>query len=205
MVTAAMVLTFVSLLHWVVTSTGLAASDLSAVRDLADYRNPLLLTLAKIISALGSPIAMVAVAAVVCLGLTWRLRRPEPVIFGIAGVGGIELISVATKHMVARSRPPMPLHAVTANGYSFPSGHAISSTLVILLCTAMLTGWLVRRPGPRAIMWFGACVTIAAVGFSRVFLGVHYPSDVLAGWSLAIAWFSLLLLAAVVTARPKPA
>jgi undecaprenyl-diphosphatase len=196
-VVAAMIVAFVTLLEEVLKSTGLASSDLRVVRDLVADRNPPLLALMKVVTSLGSPLAMIGLAAVVCGGLAWRLRRSEPVVLGVAGIGGTELLDVTTKHVVARPRPPIPLHAVAASGYSFPSGHAIFSTLVILLCTAMVSTWLVGSPRIRAALWVGALIMIVAVGFSRVFLGVHYPSDILAGWSLAVAWLTVLLLASV--------
>ena len=149
----------------------------------------------KIIAMLGSPLVMVLVAAVVCGGLSWRLRRSEPVVLGGVGLGVTGLLDVTTKNAVARLRPPTELHAVTASGFSFPSGHAIFSAVTLLLCTSLLTRRLVRGTARRVALWVVSSAMIAAIGYSRVFLGVHYPSDVLAGWCLAVAWTTALVLA----------
>jgi undecaprenyl-diphosphatase len=110
-------------------------------------------------------------------------------------------MDMATKYMVARPRPPLSLHAVAVDGYSFPSGHATFSALVIPLCSALATRWVVHNLWLRAALWLCSLTMVAAVGFSRVFLGAHYPSDVLAGWSLAVAWDLALFLTVLLCAQ----
>jgi membrane-associated phospholipid phosphatase len=159
--------------------------------------------LARVVTTVGSPVAMILIAAAVCGWLAWRLRGVAPVVIGVVGVGGIRAIDTAVKDGVARPRPPVQLHAVAANGYSFPSGHAIFSALVILLCATQLTRRVVKRLWSRAALWAGSIILIFAVGFSRVFLGVHYPSDVLAGWTLATAWATAVLVTARLLAHSR--
>ncbi len=194
-VIAAMTAAFAVLLGGVAETEGLATFDLPIVQALADARTPVAVLLMRTITTLGSPVAMIVIAACVCGVLAWWLRRGTPLVLGALGVGGIGVIDTAAKDVVARPRPPAALHAVTANGYSFPSGHAVFSALVMLLCAAMLSFWVVHRPGGRVLLWAGSVTVIVAVGLSRVDLGVHYPSDILAGWALAIAWATTLGLA----------
>lgn len=194
-VIAAAIAMFTVLLKSVAETEGLARIDLPVVQALAADRAPELVSLMRIVTTLGSPVAMTILAVVVCGGLAWRRRRIEPLALAVVGVAGIGAIDTAAKDIVARPRPPSLLHTVTANGYSFPSGHAIFSALVILLCTAMTTHWVIPQPRQRAVLWTGSVTVIAVVGFSRVYLGVHYPSDILAGWTLAIAWATTLGLA----------
>jgi membrane-associated phospholipid phosphatase len=202
---AAMVAAFTALLEDVGHGMGLARYDLPAVAALATARVRGVVILARVVTTVGSPAAMILIAAAVCGWLAWRLRGVAPLVIGVVGVGGIGAIDAAVKDGVARPRPPAELHAVGANGYSFPSGHAIFSALVILLCATLLTHWVVKRPGPRAALWAGSIILLLAVGISRVYLGVHYPSDVLAGWTLAIAWATTVLVSALLLAHTQRA
>lgn len=200
---ATMTLTFAVLLDNVTRSTGMVASDLHTVRALAAVREPLSTAGMRLISGAGSPAAMVALAAVVCGWLAWQRGTAEPLIVGAVGVGGIAALDTATKDMVARARPPVALHAAAAHGYSFPSGHASFSATVIPLCAVLIVRWVAQRTWQRVTLWVCAVLAIAAVGFSRVFLGVHYPSDVLAGWSLAGAW-DVVVMFPMRLLRPPP-
>jgi len=191
------VLAFSELVEDVVRSTGLASSDLAAVRALAATREPVSVAVMGLITSLGSPAAMCVVATAVCGWLAWRQRVAEPLLLGAAGVGGIAGLDTATKYMVARPRPPAALHAVVVNGYSFPSGHACFSAVVLPLCCVMAIRWAVRGPWRRLAVCVFSLLGVAAVGFSRVFLGAHYPTDVLGGWALAGAWDAVLVLAVV--------
>lgn len=82
----------------------------------------------------------------------------------------------------------MALRAIGEDGFSFPSGHATGSMLMGLLGAWMIIHWVLTRLGPRLVVWAAAGVLVAAVGASRLYLGVHYPSDVLAGWLLGAGW-----------------
>jgi membrane-associated phospholipid phosphatase len=89
------------------------------------------------------------------------------------------------KQVFARSRPEWPEAITVLTGYSFPSGHALNSMLAAG-CVIVLVG---PRLGPvaRRWLWVACGAFVLLVGFDRVALGVHYLSDVLAGWSLALA------------------
>lgn len=198
------VLLFAVLLDDVARSSGLAMSDLTRVRDLAGLRGPTSMGLMRVVTTAGSPVAMCVLAAAVCGWLAWRQRNAEPVVVGVVGTSGIAMLDTATKYMVGRPRPPMSLHAVIADGYSFPSGHASFSAVVVPLCCALITRWVVSGAWWRAALWLCSVVTVVAVGFSRVFLGAHYPTDVLSGWCLAGAWDALMVLAVVLIPGRRP-
>lgn len=111
------------------------------------------------------------------------LRRWRHAVFAAAATGGSALLNIATKQLFARDRPGLWESIAPETSYSFPSGHAMGSmTLALVL---VLLAW-----PTRARWWVLAAmaVFVPMVGLSRVYLGVHYPSDILAGWSAAALW-----------------
>ncbi len=133
-------------------------------------------------------VAAVTLASVACLaaGKPWWTLR----FLAASGLGG--LVVRALKAVFSRDRP---LEAVVeAAGWSFPSGHAFASTVFYGLVVALVCR-ITRRPGVRAAAAVAGAVVIGAVGLSRVALGVHYLSDVAAGWAAGAAWLALSQLA----------
>jgi len=124
---------------------------------------------------------------IAALGLLHRWRSA----LFVAGVlsSGIGLSS-AIKHWVGRPRPDLVAHLDHVGSQSFPSGHALNSTLFYLVAALLLADFL-RGRGARWGMYFAATGLILATGISRIALGVHYPSDVIAGWLIGVAWFGL--------------
>lgn len=134
------------------------------------------------ISALGYEWGVVPVdlALVAWLGLK-RWKR-EGLFAGLA-LGGSALLNLATKQWFARERPSLWASIVPEATYSFPSGHAMGS--MTLAWVAVLLAWRTRWRLPVSV---AAVAFVVLVGMSRVYLGVHYPSDILAGWCAASAW-----------------
>lgn len=135
-----------------------------------------------LVSRLGYGQGVVPIDVVLVLALAWRRRFREGLFAGLA-VAGSALLNVAAKHVYARARPDLWLSIAPETTWSFPSGHAMGS--MTLGAVAVLLAWRTR--------WRWAVVAVAAafvllVGLSRVYLGVHYPSDILAGWAAACAW-----------------
>jgi undecaprenyl-diphosphatase len=99
------------------------------------------------------------------------------------------------KVWLARSRPAPWMRAVTADGMSFPSGHTANATAFFVSLAALLALRVVKQPRHRAMIVIAASIGGAAVGATRVVLGVHWLSDAVAGWSLgvvvALTWVGL--------------
>lgn len=134
---------------------------------------------------------MAALGALACL---WLLYRRAWLLLGawVVGVAGVGLWIRIIKHLVARARPEMGW--AVEQGYSFPSGHSAGT----LVCYGLLAWvWLLlARPARPASPYGVVALTVAVVlgvGISRVLLGVHYVSDVLAGWLLGLAWLALVI------------
>lgn len=106
-------------------------------------------------------------------------------------------------HVIARARPPRADWAGAAAGASFPSGHTTAATMFALSCAWVLAAR--ARPGwPQRAVWAGAGAYALTVGWSRVWLGVHWPTDVAAGWLLSAAW-TAACIAAITLPRSRPA
>lgn len=138
------------------------------------------------LTALGS-IAVLATVVLIVGGLFASLgRRREALVLLVASGGGVAL-SQGLKLVFNRPRPEAAFHAAEVVNASFPSGHAMLSACVYLTLGALAARFAKRR----AVKVYGLAAALACtliVGATRVYLGVHWPTDVLAGWSVGAAW-----------------
>ncbi|MFJ4986694.1 phosphatase PAP2 family protein [Streptomyces sp. NPDC088732] len=133
------------------------------------------------------PSTMRALLAVCLLVLLWRRAGRQALWLALCGVLGW-VLQQAVKAAVGRPRPHWPDPLATAPYAAFPSGHAMTAAIS---CGALVWVFRLRCPGagrlPRAAVWSLAAVSVAGVGLTRVYLGVHWPSDVVGGWLLGAA------------------
>ena len=164
------------------------AGDLEVLSFMRDRRSPALDVPMLALSVVGGGAGLAVVVATVVFALLRRGRRAEAVFVAVAvcGAAAIELVAKLT---FVRPRPDQWDHAWPAVGYSFPSGHAMSSTAL-----AVALALLARGTRWRGWTVAGGALFALGVGVSRVYLGVHYPSDVVAGWCAGLAWVSGLFL-----------
>jgi undecaprenyl-diphosphatase len=153
-----------------------------------------------VVSAVLHPWVLRVVASAVSLGCVAR-QRWRVGLWGLTAVWGSGLIDTLVKSGVARVRPHLADAVASAPGYSFPSGHALGSLVGLGVIAASLGPAL--APPVRRYLWSGFGLLVVLVGVSRVELGVHYPSDVLAGWILGAAWLAASAAAFDVW-RPAP-
>ena len=141
---------------------------------------------ARDITSLGSyPVLSIAVLVVVA-GLILVRRRGEA-FFTLAAIVGASAVSSGLKTLFGRARPDLAPHAAEVFTQSFPSAHAMMSTVVYLTLAAIVC----RSGDSRGLKGLGVAVAaflIFSIGVSRVYLGVHWPSDVLAGWLVGAFW-----------------
>jgi membrane-associated phospholipid phosphatase len=133
-------------------------------------------------SLLGYGYGVIPVDIALVVGLAWRRRFRES-IFAVAALGGSALLNIATKQWFARERPGLWDSIAPEHTFSFPSAHAMGS--MTLATVLVLLAWPTRWRWP---MLLAMVVFVPMVGLSRIYLGVHYPSDILAGWAAAVAW-----------------
>jgi undecaprenyl-diphosphatase len=166
-------------------ATLMPGEDLALLRAAVGDRTPFLTALAHGASWLGRSAVLVPAAIVIAL-VAALLRRPLRGLAVLVGVLGAILIQNVDKAVVARPRPPV--HELEpVSGTSFPSGHATEATaFFLLLAVVLVSGSPPRRV--RLLVAGTAVVIIAAVALSRVYLGVHYPTDVVAGMLLGGSW-----------------
>jgi undecaprenyl-diphosphatase len=115
------------------------------------------------------------------------VRRRAEAAWIAASLIGASLISTALKDVIHRPRPAVVPHLVWVNNASFPSGHALISAATYLTIALMLAGLVHARAARAAIVAFFSLIVVL-IGCSRVYLGVHWPSDVLGGWCFGTVW-----------------
>ena len=133
-------------------------------------------------SAIGYEYGVVPFDIVLVLALAWKRRFREGLFAGVA-LAGSALLNIAAKQAFARERPSLWESISPEDSFSFPSGHAMGSmTLaVVLIALAWPTRW-------RTATLVAMAIFVPMVALSRIYLGVHYPSDILAGWAAASVW-----------------
>jgi undecaprenyl-diphosphatase len=161
--------------------------SLRAVGDPADPLGPRWLEeFARDVTALGSPgvLALLVLVTIVFLLLAGRYRTS---LFLLAATTSGAIASALLKQSFARPRPDLVPHEVYVSTASFPSGHAMISAVVYLTLGALVARLVPRRRLKLYVLSVAALLT-GLIGMSRVYLGVHWPSDVLAGWAAGAAW-----------------
>jgi undecaprenyl-diphosphatase len=138
------------------------------------------------VTALGS-IPVLGLMTAGALGYLLILRKRATALLVLVSVGGGTLLSSALKLLFDRARPDLVPHAVETMTASFPSGHAMISAVTYLTLGALLARVEEGRRARAYVLGVGIVLTLL-VGSSRVYLGVHWPTDVLAGWSVGAAW-----------------
>lgn len=162
--------------------------DREALRAVELLHGPAVTSAMRGITLLGSwvfllPVTLFAMAAL------FTLRRPRAALFIGTAVGIANLLQMALKHLFGRPRPAAFPHLERVSTFAYPSGHAtVSAALALAVCVLL---WRTRWRTTGVVIGASFVLTVS---FSRIYLGVHNPSDVLAGWLLSGAWVALLTL-----------
>ncbi len=138
------------------------------------------------ITALGNPTILILISAV-AVGYLVAARRRAMAMLLVATLGAGTIAELGLKALFSRTRPDVVAHLVEVSSASFPSGHAMDSTMIYMTIAALIAR-TARDMAPRIYVLLVALCLSLSIGFSRLYLGVHYPTDVLAGWIAGSAW-----------------
>lgn len=164
----------------------LSAHDPGVTAWFVAERTPWLTGVAQVLSALGSEVAIGLLAVATLAWLLWRGRLRYAAVFG-GGMVAAAALTVGVKHVLHRHRPPSSLMlGPVDNGFSFPSGHTLSTTVFVGLVAGLVLTIVPGRLARTGVVVVGVVLALA-VGVSRVYLGYHWLTDVVAGWVLAVA------------------
>lgn len=183
---------FAGLFDTVLEGDGIASLDRPVTAWLAAHRNTAMNLVMRAVTDVGSAAGLAAIAVAVAGAVAWRTRSWLPVSVMTATAAGSVTITVVGKYLVGRGRPALEFAQTPATGYSFPSGHTTNSVAIL-----GVGAWLLCRTTRswRARVWIttGTVIGTSLVSFSRIYLGVHWLTDILASWLLAGTWLAVVI------------
>ena len=157
-----------------------------AATKLHSHASPFLTSLMSGITLLGATRVLIGLGAIVVFGFLFANWRRDAVLF-LVTMGGAALLNRVLKLSFQRQRPQPYFDIVAPSSYSFPSGHALLSFCFYGVIAIIVAAHL-KRQSQRTIVWTVVAVLVLLVGISRIYLGVHYASDVIAGFTAAFIW-----------------
>ena len=158
------------------------------------FASPGLTAFLRAVTSLGETAALITMSAVAVVGMLLARWEREAARFAITMIGA-SFLDTSLKLAFHRVRPAAFFGTLLPNSYSFPSGHALFSICLFGTLAVLVTPRIGSRAA-RAAIWAATGVLVLLIGLSRIYLGVHYPSDVIAGYAAAVVWVSLLKSAA---------
>ena len=158
-----------------------------AVHQLA---SPVLTTIMRSFSFVGSTLALTVASTVVIVRLAMRKLGLEAKLFALTMLGAA-LLNMTLKLAFKRARPVPFFNLSIPETYSFPSGHSLMSACFFGALAALLTA-RIKRKRVRLIIWIVATAMFVLIGLSRIYLGVHHTTDVIAGFTAALIWILII-------------
>ncbi len=154
---------------------------------------------ARDITALGS-YSIVILATVFVIGFLLLQHRSAEALLVFVTISGGGILSQVLKSVFQRERPDQALHLTDVSTLSFPSGHSLLSSVVYITLGALLARSVAHRRSKIFCLWAGVVIAML-VGLTRVYLGVHFPTDVLAGWAAGASWAMFCWIVAICLQR----
>ncbi|MEH2375430.1 phosphatase PAP2 family protein [Nostoc sp.] len=165
------------------------AFDTTFLLWLHQFANPNLDNFMLLITNLGNPNTVVIVAGVTVLLLWWRRYREEAKVFVIACLGAL-ILNTGLKLCFSKPRPELWHQLISEKSFSFPSGHALGSMVLYGFIAYELA---THYPDLAKVIYSLTVILIAAIGISRLYLGVHWPTDIIAGYGVGFLWLMICI------------
>ncbi len=182
---------FAELLENVVAQSEAVLLDQPLLVFIASHRQPALTSIMHFITLLGEPWFVIPLAVLAGVLFWYKTKSWQSLYILASAVTGAGIFDLLFKSLVARARPLPLLRVLDVPGYAFPSGHAALTVFYIMM------GYLIARRVKawqlKVVVWVAAILMAVLIGISRVYLGVHWPTDVIGGWALALVWASLVI------------
>ncbi|MBE9207321.1 phosphatase PAP2 family protein [Nostoc sp. LEGE 06077] len=156
---------------------------------LHQFANPTLDNVMLAITNLGNPSVVVLVVVVSLALLCWRRYLQEARIFAIACLGAF-ILNTGLKLLFTKPRPQLWPQLITETSFSFPSGHALGSLVLYGMLAYLLA---IHYSRLSQFIYSLAIMAIAAIGISRLYLGVHWPTDIIAGYGVGFLWLTMCI------------
>jgi undecaprenyl-diphosphatase len=165
------------------------------------FASPQMTTVMRGISFIGSTISLTVLTILIVAWFAMQKRGREAKLFAITMIGAA-LLNTTLKLAFKRARPAPFFDLLPPETYSFPSGHSLMSCCFFGALAAILTARM-KSKGRRAIVWTVATVMFLLIGLSRIYLGVHHTTDVIAGFAAALIWIQVVRFVETQLARRK--
>lgn len=164
--------------------------DLTILHFIHSHSTPFFDHFFLFFTTLGNVEYLLPIAVLIFIYLLYKKQRLNALIL-LFSVGGAAVSNVILKAIFHRDRPAFWHSLISETGYSFPSGHAMLSSALVLCLVAML--WKTKY---RFASIIGGGFVILVIGLSRLYMGVHYPTDIIAGWSVSAVWVMIVVIIA---------
>ena len=165
------------------------AFDTTFLLWLHHFASPKLDNLMLFLTNLGNPMTVVIVAGITVLLLWWRSYREEAKVFVLACLGGL-ILNTGLKLFFSKPRPELWHRLISEKSFSFPSGHALGSMVLYGFVAYELA---THYPHLSKVIYSLTVILIAAIGISRLYLGVHWPTDIISGYGVGFLWLMICI------------
>lgn len=163
------------------------AFDQTVLQAINAKSSPVLDSVFLVITEIGGVIG-ISLLTLIALGILLKKHLYKQAFIVAASVIGATIVNIVLKTLFARTRPDLWEQLITETSYSFPSGHAMLSSVVAAVLIALC--WRTRY---RLAAIVAGMVFMVSISFSRLYLGVHFPTDVLGGWLIGTAWVLIVV------------